>query len=66
MGITRYTIESMKKKGWTCIDMKEIPRHEQIGEWCRANCEWEDWVYMGYSYWFKDPQIAMLFKLKWA
>ena len=53
--------------GWTGVSGEHIARAEPANEWCRQRIgDLHLWDRVGYDYWFKREQDAVLFRLRWG
>ena len=57
----------LKYAGWTGVSGEHILRPEPVNSWCCNNIGGFDlWDRVGYDYWFRNPQDAVLFRLRWG
>ena len=75
---TLATIQhNIKYSGWTgvsgehiaaiCSPGEHIARPDPVNSWCCNNIGGFDlWDRVGYDYWFRNPQDAVLFRLRWG
>ena len=57
----------LKYAGWTGVSGEHISRSEPVNAWCRDTIGgWDDWDQVGYDYWFRSEQDAVLFRLRWG
>ena len=60
------TAQQLEIAGWTGVSGEHISRPEAVNFWCRENISWDDWDCVGYDWWFKNEQDAVVFALKWG
>jgi hypothetical protein len=58
--------EQLVVAGWHGVSGEAITRPEAVNEWCRRNISWDEWDCVGYDYWFRREQDAVLFILRWG
>ena len=65
---TLATIQhNLKYAGWTGVSGEHILRPEPVISWCCRNIGgWDDWDQVGYDYWFRREQDAVMFILRWG
>ena len=57
----------LKYSGWTGVSGEHILRPEPVIFWCCRNIGGFDlWDRVGYDWWFRCEQDAVLFRLRWG
>jgi hypothetical protein len=65
---TLATIQhNLKYAGWTGVSGEHIRRPDPVNAWCRDTIgSFGDWDRVGYDYWFRREQDAVMFILRWG
>ena len=64
---TEEILDRYRWMDWTGISGEHITRPEPVDSWCRLNVgDLQCWERVGYDYWFRRKEDAVLFSLRWA